>query len=246
MRITLSSPRLTLVATTETTPAERTPAGAWLDEGETSPAWAAPVGDPSRRSRWRAPLVYGGLVLTPALVVGLLYVTGGFGRRTDLLTAVKPGAVISTGPFELSFTDATAQARVEKDGAISRWDVVAIGRARNTGNIAMAPSTFGSDSVIVLRDPADQTTAIPYGVDIGDEPGGRSDRRELTPGLPATGYRLTFRLPGDYRPGSTVRLGVADLVYEAKYLTTDEKAWDNGLYGYRIDLPVRVLPPQEQ
>lgn len=67
----------------------------------------------------------------------------------------------------------------------------------------------------------------------------------MTPNLPPTGYRLTFPLPAEFRPGPTIRLGVADLVYEAKYLTTDEKAWNNDLRGSRIDLPLRVLPPKE-
>lgn len=221
----------------------RTPA--WLDEGEVSPAWAPPAGAPLRGSRLRGPLVYGLILLSVALVVGLLQLAGGFGRRTDLLTPVGPGTPIGTGPYELTFTEATAQPIRSTDGATTGWEVVAIGSARTTGEEAMAPSWFGSDSVFALRDPAGTAPANPSGVDIGDLIDGRgSGRRDLTPGLPATGYRVRFDLPADFRPGASIRLAVADLVYDARYLTTDEKAWHNGPYGWRLDLPLRVLAPR--
>lgn len=232
------------MSTTQTTGPDR-PA-AWLDEGEVNPEWTTPAGAPVHPSRVRRGLVYGSVLLSLALVLGLIHLAGGFEQRTDLLEPVAPGALIVTGPYELSFTEATAQARVEEDGTTSTWEIVVIGRARNTGDESMAPTTFGDDSVFVLRDLVTEEVAVPSGTDIGDLIDGRSDRRSLPPGLPAMAYRLTFDLAAGFRPGPTIRFGVAELVYETKYLTTDEKAWDNGRYGFRMDLPLRVLPPDQQ
>lgn len=231
------------MGTTGTEP-PRTPEGAWLDEGGVSPEWAPPVGAAGNGSRLRGPLVYGAVLLSLALVVGLLQLTGGFGRRTDLLTPIEPGTLISTGEFELTFTEATAQAQTSTDGTTTGWEIVAVGSARTTGDEAMGPAWFGNDSVVALRDPASGGAVNPSGVDIGDLVDGRgSGRQDLTPGLPATGYRVRFTLPPDFRPGASIQLGVADLVYEARYLTTDEESWHNGTYGWRVDLPLRVIPP---
>ena len=216
---------------------------AWLDEGAVPPEWAPPAGAPVRGSRRRGPLAYAAGLLGLALVIGLLHVTGGFGRRTDLFTPVAAGTLITTGPFELAFTEATAQPRTNYDETPG-WEVVVIGRARTTGDETDAPSTFGDDGLFVLYDPATTRTELPYGTAIGPPTDSVQDRGNLAPGLPTTDYRVTFRLPGDYVPGPTIDLGVAELVFESKYLTTDEKAWDNGLHGYRVQLPVRVLPAE--
>jgi hypothetical protein len=52
---------------------------------------------------------------------------GGFERRTDLLKTVPPGALITTGPYEFRFTEATAQHKKDFDGSLY-WEVVMIGR----------------------------------------------------------------------------------------------------------------------
>ena len=230
-----------------TTPtARRARQSAWLDEGDVNAEWSAPAGEPVHPSRVRRGLVYGGVLLSLALVVGLLYVAGGFKKRTDLLEPVEPGALIVTGPYELRFTEATAQPETDVDGKVEGWKVVAIGQARNTGDESMAPSLLGNDSVFAVKDPASALTAEAYSADIGSSPGGFSvyDRQHLAPGLPLIEYRVTFKLPPEYQPGSTVSLAVAELVYEDPYLTTDEKTWDNGLFGFRVDLPLRTLPAE--
>lgn len=219
---------------------------AWLDEGEVNPEWAPPAGDPVHPSRVRRGLVYGGALLSLALIVGLTYLAGGFEQRTDLLKPVEPGALIVTGPYELTFTEATAQQQQDADGKVTGWEVVVTGRARTTADETMAPEIYGDDSVFALRDPGSDLVAEPDAVDIGDDPDsyGSYSRRHLAPGLPPIGYRLTFDLPLEYRPGPTVRLGVFELVFEDTYLVSDEKRWDNSPYGFRIDLPLRVLPPE--
>ena len=94
------------------------PDGAWLDEGEVSPEWAAPAGDPSAdpgsAGAWSTAACCSSLVL----VIGLLY-SGGFEKRTDLLGRSQPGTLIITGPYEFRFTEATAQPKTDTDGKIS-------------------------------------------------------------------------------------------------------------------------------
>jgi hypothetical protein len=230
------------VSTVPTATSER-PA-AWLDEGGVNPEWAPPAGDSIHPSRVRRGLVYGGTVLSLLLVVGLLYLAGGFEKRTDLLEPVPPGELIVTGPYELRFTEATAQPDTNTDGKVEGWKVVAIGEARNTGDETMAPSVFGSDSVFAIKDPASPLTAAADLADFGPSTGySVFARQHLAPGLPPIAYRVTFKLPPEYRPGGTIQLAVAELRYESPYLTSDEKKWDNGLFGFRLDLPLRELPP---
>ncbi len=230
------------MSTTQTTGHDRP--GAWLDEGDVNPEWAAPAGEPIHPSHVRRGLVYGGVLLSLALVVGLLYLAGGFQKRTDLLERVEPGALIVTGPYEFRFTEATAQPETNTDGKVEGWEVVAIGQARNTGDESMAPSLLGNNSVFAVKDPASALTGEAYTADLGSSPGGFGvfDRQHLAPGLPPIDYRVTFKLPPEYQPGTTVTLGVAELVYESPYLTTDEKTWDNSLFGFRVDLALRILP----
>ena len=188
-------------------------------------------------------MVYGGTLLSLLLLIGLIYLAGGFEKRTDLLEPVQPGDLIVTGPYELRFTEATAKPDKEADGKLRGWDVVVIGQARNTGDETMAPSVFGSDSVFAVKDAASALTAEASTADFGSSVGYTVfDRRHLAPGLPPTDYRVTFELPPEYRPGTVIHLAVAKLVYEDPYLTTDEETWDNGLFGYRLDLPLRELP----
>ena len=216
---------------------------AWLDEGEVNPQWAPPVGDPIHPSRLRRGLVNAGALLSLLLLIGLLYLAGGFRDRTDLLEPVAPGALILTGPYELRFTAATAKPTNDTDGKREGWEVVVIGQARNTGEETMAPSVLGSDSVFAIKDPGSALTAEPTTAELGTSMGyAVVDRRHLAPGLPPIDYRVTFELPPHYQPGAFVHLAVAELVFEDPYLTTDEKTWDNGLFGYRVDLALQVLP----
>lgn len=232
------------MSTTRTTGPDR-PA-AWLDEGEVNLEWAAPAGEPVPPSRVRRGLVYGGVLLSLALVVGLVYLAGGFRQRTDLLEPVAPGTLIVNGPYEFRFTEATAQPELDADGRATGWEVVVVGQARNTGDEAMAPSLLGSDSVFAVKDPNSELTAEAYSAQLGRDLGGLRilDQRQLAPGLPPIAYRVTFKLPPEYQPDRTITLAIAELVYEDPFLTTDEKTWDNGLFGYWLDLPLRTLPAE--
>ena len=233
------------VTGTETTRREG-PSGTWLDEGGVSPAWPAPTGNPVRRSPVPGSLVYGGMLLALLLLIAGVWGAGGFGQRTDRLRPVAPGALFRTGPFEFSFTEATAQQQRDPLDNALKWEIVVIGRARNIGEVTLAPSYVGSDNIFGIRDPGSTLIAVPTSKQIGDttDRWGVSRRSALAPGLPAIGFRLVFPLPAEFRPGPTIRLGVSDLVYRDRSLTSDEKTWDDSLYGSKIDLPLSVLPPK--
>ena len=62
---------------------------------------------------------------------------GGFERRTDLLRKSQPGTLITTGPYEFRFTEATAQAKTDTAGAITAWEIIMIGEARTTGDTSI-------------------------------------------------------------------------------------------------------------
>ncbi len=228
------------VTVTGTTHPERS-ATAWLDEGKVNGGWAPPAGNPVRPPRVSGSLVYGGVLLLLVLLLITVWSLGGFGRRTDLLRPVQPGALISTGPFEFTFGEATAQRQRD-----NTWKIVVIGQARTTQDESIAPKYFGEYGMFVLRDPVTRTTALPDQATVGDQVGaGDAGRIDLVPGLPLVPYRLTFPLPASYQPGRTIVFAVFDVVYEDTYLLTDEKQWHNGTYASRLDLPVRELPPQD-
>ena len=219
--------------------------GVWVDEGEVSSDWAPPAGDPVRRSRLPGSLIYGGVVLALVLLIAVVWGAGGFGKRTDLLRPVEPGATFRTGPYEFAFTEATAQQQLDADEKPTTWEIVVIGQARTTGDETIAPSYFGDGGMFALRDLASDTIVSAKSTAIGEiNAQGSSPRMHLVPGLPLTGYRLIFELPLSYQPGPTIRFGVVDLVYETRSLISGEKGWGNGTYASRLDLPVRVLPPE--
>ena len=157
------------------------PDGVWLDEGEVSPQWPAPVGDPPHRSA-SGGLVYGGIALALVLVIAAIWGLGGFERRTDLLRNVAPGPLITTGPYAFRFTEATAQAKTDTAGAITGWEIVMIGEARITEDTSVSPDALGNDGMLVSKDDASGEIAVPYSTNHGRDQS--YERNQLTPGLP--------------------------------------------------------------
>ena len=131
------------------------PAAAWLDEGEVNPEWTPPAGDPIHPSRVRRGLVYGArAALRWPWSSGCSTSPAGSRSGPTCWSRSRPAHLIVTGPYELRFTEATAQPETDADGKLEGWEVVAIGQARNTGDETMAPSVFGNDSVFAVKDPA--------------------------------------------------------------------------------------------
>jgi hypothetical protein len=214
----------------------------WLDEGEVNPSWSAPV--PRARHR---PLPPGAVwALVAAALVGLLALTwalGGFERRTDLLRPTAVGALVSTGPYELRFTAATAQQRTTYDDRVV-WRVTAVGEGRTTGDVTLAPDYSGDDGMFVSKDGASGEVRTPESQSF--RPGGFVSSEAFTPGLPLQPFRVEFEFPRTYAPGATITFVVFDLeLRDSSLLGDQEPRWRNADAGSRFELPVKKLPPAE-
>ena len=194
-----------------------------------------------RRKNIPAWLVYGSILLVLVLLMVAVWGFGGFKRRTDLLKTVPPGTLITTGPYEFRFTEATAQHKKNYDDTLY-WEVVMIGAGRTTGNESISPNFMSSSGMFVSKDDATQQTSAPEIARMDEG----SDRHRFTPGLPLVAYSVVFKYPDSYRPGPTIRFVVWDLIYGKHYLASEEEGWHNGTYGHQFHLPVRVLPENLQ
>ena len=186
-----------------------------------------------RRGRLVTALVAGVLVLAVA-VVGLL---GGFRQRTDLLTRVPAGTLITTGPYEVTLAKATVQHRTDPD----EWEVVASGTARTTGTTSIDPPS-GDSGFLFARSAAGGEVRSSRSITLG-EPVGSESQDTLTPGLPPVPWSVTFRY--DVDPGVELLLAVYDQEYETAYLFGDEKSWVNEDQASTMILPLAPLPPTQ-
>ncbi len=184
-----------------------------------------------------------GIVVTVliAALLATVWRLGGFREEQRAFAQVAPGTPIATGPFELVFTEATAQHLLPTDYRKGSWEVTVIGTGRTTGDDTISPQDSGSSSMLVARAGADQV-AYPDDQKFGAGRGG------FTPGLPMVRYTATFQFADGFRPGDTLRLAVIDQVFSNRALiktedSTDEE-WHNGRDGWRLDLPLRELAPK--
>ncbi len=178
-------------------------------------------------------------VVAIALVLALIWALGGFERRTDLRIPTEPGAVIRTGPYEFTFTKATAQ-RINRFGNEVVVDVRVIGTGRTTGDASIAPSTL--NPMFVARDETSREVQEAQGQRFGS--GSGFDQGDtFTPGLPPVPYTVTFEFSETYRPGSSLVFAVSELEYtDTTLLGTGEKSWNNGDRNFVLTLPVTQLP----
>ena len=226
----------------QTAPAESTKSAAGYDPAAIDPSWGPPSGPAASGSKSiPAPLLYGSIVLALVLLVVAIWAFGGFERRTDLLKTTPPGTLITTGPYEFRFTEATAQRKRNFDGTFS-WELVMIGEGRTTGKESISPTYIGNSSMFVSKDDASQEVVLPDSARMGHNRG--FDRHRFTPGLPLSAYAVVFKFKDTYRPGPTIRFAVWELEYGKHYLASEEEGWHNGTYGYQFYLPLRVLPEE--
>jgi hypothetical protein len=183
--------------------------------------------------------VYGSIFLVLVLLVVTVWGFGGFKRRTDLLRTVPVGTLLTTGPYEFRFTEATAQHKKNYDDTFYR-EVVMVGEGRTIGTESISPSYTGNGGMFISKDDASQEIAMPDSVRLGESQG--FTRYRFTPGLPLSPYSVVFKYKDSYRPGPTIRFVVWDLVYGKHYLASEEEGWHNGTHGNQFYLPVRVLP----
>ena len=179
-------------------------------------------------------------VLAAVVVLGLLgtvWAAGGFERRRDLFTAVEPGTVLRSGPYELTLTGATVQHTTSSDV----YDVVVAGTARTTGDESISPA-IGSSGFVFASDPATGAVQPTSSFDIGTTES-YFGPDSLTPGLPAVPVAVSFRFPA--APQGRLRVVVFEQEYTNAYVLSDEKAWRNTREGYALTLDVRPLPDKK-
>ena len=132
----------------QTAPTQSQHSAASADPGTVDPNWTPPedpakTGAPARIARKPIPAaaLFGCILIALALLVGWDARTGGFKKRTDLLKTTPPGTLITSGPYEFRFTEATAQHKKDFGGA-PYWEVVIIGEGRTTGTESSSPQVF--------------------------------------------------------------------------------------------------------
>jgi hypothetical protein len=217
------------------------------------PPWNPPTGLPGsdvlpaeregslpRRRGW---LRSTGIIVGLATVVALVWALGGFERRTDLLQPTAPGTLITVGPYELTFSEVTAQ-RKERFDDTFYWQLTAVGSGRTTGDEAMAPQ-IGETGTFASRDTRSGETQIPSGVRYGVG-GSFTEGARFTPGLPPVPMLVEFEYAASYVPDATLRFVVFQLEYDDNSLIGgQDKTWNKTNHGFDLQLPVRVLPEEK-
>ncbi len=212
----------------------------WLDEGEVDATWSPPDAQPPEQAV-RPVLTYGGIGLALVLVVALVWGLGGFDRRTDALLDTPVGTTVTTGPYQLRFTEATAQQRTDNQGEVS-WRVSVRGEGLTTGTTTIAPDYLGDDGMFAAKDRATGEVQTPEGQTF--RPGGATFGGAFTPGLPMQPLAIQFDFTKDYRPGTDLTFVVFQLeLSDTSLLGNQDERWNNTDTAYRFQVPVTELPP---
>lgn len=214
-------PRLTAVTVTEAATADAQEA----DERARAEALLR-----LRRGRLATAIVAGTLVV----LVGVVALLGGFRPRTDQLTRVAVGSVITTGPYEVTLDKATVHRTTETH----TWEVDATGTARTTGATAIDPGT-GSSGFVYAKDAAGGPVQPSQAITLG-ETDAVPHLENLTPGLPPVPWSVSFTFPQD--PGGTVVLAVYEQEYTTPYIFSDELGWRPTRSASVLTLPLEKAP----
>ncbi len=214
-----------------------------LDEIDVDAGWQPPADDQrvDRRGGLPGPAKAGIVLLALAVVVGGIWALGGFKVRTDVRHPVAPGTLVVSGPYEFTFTHATAQKKKEYDDSI-KWIVIAEGTGRTTGDESISPMTGGS-GMFAAADP--NTVEAPDAesdiIGPGESYDGPSD---FTPGIAPLRYRVEFNFSEHYKPDKFVKFAVFEIEYSNNHIIdTGEKTWHNTRDAFVYQLPITVLPP---
>ncbi len=222
------------------TPADPDTAPVWRDAGPLDPRWRPPTGAENRAVRPAVVLV--ALLVVLVLLVGLVWRLGGFEERDDVVTDAPVGSTIDTGPYQLRFTEATAQQRTDFRNQVT-WRVTAIGEGLTTGSESMAPRYLGNGSMFGAKDPASGEVQTPQSLAFRE--GSATFGGAFTPGLPMQPLAVSFDFSARYKPGQTVTFVVYDLDFrDTSLLGNQDPQWANSSHASRLRLPLRVLPPQ--
>lgn len=212
-------------------------------------AYTDPVSDqptvPAPRPALRRRLLTVGVLLLIAALLLSVWRLGGFEKKQRSYQVVSAGTLLSAGPYELSFTKATAQHLLKTDYRKESWEIKVLGTGRTTGNETIAPDISGSDTEMFLaRNPASAEVQF-----ANDATFGEGARGGFTPGLPPVDVVLTFTFTGTFPAGDKLIFAVADQVYSNHALIqtdqNNEKTWHNADTGWRMELPLSKLAPEK-
>lgn len=191
------------------------------------------------RARGSGQWVYAGVALAVVAVLLLTWALGGFEPRPREYEQVGTGSTITTGPYEFVFTSATAQRQPGSSYRKASVKVIISGTGRTTGDETITPST-GAGGMFLAYDRDSRATEDSSGQRVAD--GGPSG---FTPGLPAVPYQVEFTFDEGYRPGPDLAFAVIAQRYaDTSLIQTDdsEPGWRNDDHGFRMDVPLTVLP----
>lgn len=212
--------------------------GTWIDSEALDEDWPEPK--PVRhRPLW---LTAGVPVVVLGLLVTLVWTAGGFEKRSNNNILVEPGTLIESGPFEFTFTGATAQKNRDEG-----WTVRVIGSGRTTGESTERPKT-GESGAFVARDPKSREIQVPLTPEIGEKVTieSRPVTNHFTPGLPMVPITLELEFTDAYEPTANLMFLVLQQEFVDNTLTkTGEQTWNIVNSGSVMDLPVTLLPPEE-
>lgn len=183
-----------------------------------------------RRGRMITAVVVGVLVL----VVGVVALLGGFRPRADLLTPVQAGAVITSGPYEVTLEHATVQHRT----ADAEWRVVVSGSARTTGTTSIDPPVGESSGFVYAKDRASGEVQASESIFLGGTTYDDS-QATLTPGLAPVPWTVTFEFKRP--PGDEMLFVVFDQEYTNPYIFGDEMGWRPTDHAATLTLPLEKL-----
>ena len=183
-----------------------------------------------RRSRVVAVAVAAAL----GVVVGVVALLGGVAERVGALTPVAPGALIRSGPFELTLTRATVQRKT----SAATWEVRVAGTIASTGDTSLVPTTDESGFLFAKVSGTLQTSSA-GSAELGD-PDAFPSRSLVSPDLPPAPWTVEFTFTAE--PGPEVMIGVFEQKFTTKYLFSDEKSWQTDRDASTTVLPLERLP----
>ncbi len=213
------------------------------DDADIDASWPPPRTAERSDGRRRLPRAgkIASVILAITLVIGGIWALGGFKVRTDGRTSIKAGQLIKSGPFEFTFTHATAQ-RVKQFDDSFRWTLIMEGTGRTIADESNTPET-GGNGMFVAKDPLTVETTESDSAKIGNG-ASLTSAANFNPGLAPVLYQVEFTFSERYEPSKDVQFSVNRLEHGNNYiLDTGQKTWHNGRDVFVYRLPVTVLPP---
>lgn len=235
LRPTRGFPRLLAVTTTGSAAVAEAPDGAdGTVDAEVDAAREERARAEARARLRRGRLITAVVVGVLVLVVGVVALLGGLRPRTDLLTPVTAGAVITSGPYEVTLEHATVQHRVSD----AVWEVVVSGSARTTGATSIDPPVGEDSGFVYAKDRGSGEVQASKSIMLGGTTYSDS-LAALTPGLPAVPWTVTF----DFQraPGDEMLFVVFDQEYTNPYIFGDEMGWRPTNHASTLTLPLEKL-----